>query len=150
MSQRTSLTFWCFILGFVPLHSLSAHLRPIFGRVQAKIIWFLNLKTSGEHLLLGAMIQVIEWKQAVFHVPNSSNEGSRCSHDRCWKLPPDYPMLLPPNRHPAKAQIFGPATPPPWLGMFGQALWNAQDFQTRKLSCRVSTCLPLWKELQNC
>ena len=57
MSQRTSLTFWCFILGLVPLHGHSAHLRPIFGRVQAKILWFLcmtNLKTSGEHLLLPA------------------------------------------------------------------------------------------------
>ena len=55
MSQRTSLIFWCFILGLVPLHGHSAHLRPIFGRVQVKIIWFLcmtNLKTSGEHLLL--------------------------------------------------------------------------------------------------
>ena len=55
MSQRTSLTFWCFILGLVPLHGHSAHLRPIFGRVQAKIIRFLcmtNLNTSGEHLLL--------------------------------------------------------------------------------------------------
>ena len=59
MSQRTSLTFWCFILGLVPLHGHSAHLRPIFGRVQTKIIWFLcmtNLKTSGEHLLLRAAL----------------------------------------------------------------------------------------------
>ena len=106
-----------------------------------------NIRSRWALALVGStVIQVIEWKQAVFHVPNSRNEGSCCSHDRCRKLPPDYTMLLPPNRHPAKAPVF-PETPPPF-GDFG-ALWNGQDFQTRKLSCRVSTCC-LWKELQNC
>ena len=156
MSQRTSLTFWCFILFLVPLHGHSAHLRPIFGRVQAKIIWFLcmtNLKTSGEHLLLRAA----PWSRSLSgsrrfftsQIPGMKDHAvATIVAENCHQITRCSCRQTGIRQKPKS--LVSPASPPPWFGDFGEALWNRQDFQTRKLSCKVSTCRPIWKELQNC
>ena len=65
-----------------------------------------------------------------------SNLG-HCGQNGHEKLWPDDPTL---DKHPATGRIFGVEISPPLCGSFGQALWNAQNIQVRKLPYRVSSC----------